>query len=260
MSITASELPKGTRVAINPQTDRSRKILIEGAVNEVLTKATEHPHGLLVKLETGEIGRVKKMLLGSEPEKQDLNEALSILNNSIEDIVAAGENHFAEFKTSALWSQSFTAETILQRGISQFGENTSKVIIAKSLAGFLNADGGSLIIGVKEVKDTDDILMVGIDSELHKLKDKTLDGYRRMILDYIIKKYLPSFIFNRINDYIRISFQLIDGVNICLLTVLKSDKRVFLKLNGEDVFMVRIDASSRQIMGNDLVEYCLNRF
>jgi predicted HTH transcriptional regulator len=148
----------------------------------------------------------------------------------------------------------------LQRGISQFGENTSKVIIAKSLAGFLNADGGSLIIGVKEVKDTDDILMVGIDSELHKLKDKTLDGYRRMILDYIIKKYLPSFIFNRINDYIRISFQFIDGVNICLLTVLKSDKRVFLKLNGEDVFMVRIDASSRQIMGNDLVEYCLNRF
>ena len=75
MSITASELPKGTRVAINPQTDRSRKILIEGAVNEVLTKATEHPHGLLVKLETGEIGRVKKILLGSESETQDSNEA-----------------------------------------------------------------------------------------------------------------------------------------------------------------------------------------
>ena len=37
-------------------------------------------------------------------------------------------------------------------------------------------------------------------------------------------------------------------------------QKSFLALNNEDVFMVRIDASTRQIDGEDLVDYCLNRF
>ena len=77
-----------------------------------------------------------------------------------------------EFKTSCLWSQSLNRDAILQKNITQFGTATSMVIISKSIAGFLNADGGTLIIGVREVKDTDEIEIVGINSEIPKLKDK----------------------------------------------------------------------------------------
>lgn len=87
-----------------------------------------------------------------------------------------------------------------------------------------------------------------------------LDGYRRMLLDFVIKKYFPSFIFHRINDYLRISFHEVDSKTVCLIDVLKSDKQVFLKINGNDIFMVRIDASSRQVTGEDLVQYCFDRF
>ena len=31
-------------------------------------------------------------------------------------------------------------------------------------------------------------------------------------------------------------------------------------MSKKDVFMVRIDASTRQVIGEDLVEYCLERF
>lgn len=260
MTITAEQISKGTLVAINPQSDRSRKIIVKGVVDELLTKAKSHPHGLLVRLVSGEIGRVKELCEKGDIHPNLDSTALSKNERKIEEIIADGENHFGEFKTSCLWSQSLSKEAILEKGIEQYGANTSKVIIAKSIAGFLNADGGHLVIGVKEVKDKDEVEVIGVNSEIPKLKDKTYDGYRRMLLDSVIYPYFPSFIFNRINDYLKISFHEIGEVTVCLLSIVKSDRRVFLRLNNKDVFMVRIDASTRQIIGEDLVEYCLGRF
>jgi len=36
--------------------------LTEGFVKRLLTKSSNHPHGIKVQLETGEVGRVKKVL------------------------------------------------------------------------------------------------------------------------------------------------------------------------------------------------------
>ena len=56
---SASNLDIGMLVEINPRSDRTRKQLISGRISEILTNNKNHPHGILVKLETGEIGRVK---------------------------------------------------------------------------------------------------------------------------------------------------------------------------------------------------------
>ena len=37
--------------------------LTEGTVKRLLTKSSNHPHGIKVQLETGEIGRVKNVLI-----------------------------------------------------------------------------------------------------------------------------------------------------------------------------------------------------
>ena len=37
--------------------------LTEGLVERILTKSPQHPHGIKVKIDTGEIGRVKWVLL-----------------------------------------------------------------------------------------------------------------------------------------------------------------------------------------------------
>lgn len=37
--------------------------LTEGIVKKLLTKSPSHPHGIKVMLETGEVGRVKEVLL-----------------------------------------------------------------------------------------------------------------------------------------------------------------------------------------------------
>lgn len=260
MTITKEQLTKGISVTINPQTDRSRKVMVTGVVDEILTNANSHPHGLLVKLESGEIGRVKALVGSTSSSSEKTVAASNEYEQSIEEIIKKGENHFVEFKTSCLWSQSLSKEEINLKKIGEYGNQTSKVIIAKSISGFLNADGGHLFIGIKETTGQDEVEIIGIDSEIHKLKDKTLDGYRRMLLDTVIKKYFPSYVFNRINDYLQIHFHKINDLTICKLQVFKSSKRVFLKINNQDIFMVRIDASTRQITGEDIVEYCLNRF
>ena len=36
--------------------------LTEGAVKRILTKSPNHPHGIKVMLDTGEVGRVKQVL------------------------------------------------------------------------------------------------------------------------------------------------------------------------------------------------------
>jgi uncharacterized repeat protein (TIGR03833 family) len=38
--------------------------LTEGTVKKILTNSSSHPHGIKVMLETGEVGRVKYVLLG----------------------------------------------------------------------------------------------------------------------------------------------------------------------------------------------------
>jgi len=40
--------------------------LTEGFVERILTKSSNHPHGIKVKLETGEVGRVKYVYLDDE--------------------------------------------------------------------------------------------------------------------------------------------------------------------------------------------------
>ena len=34
----------------------------EGFVKEILTRSSQHPHGIKVRLETGEVGRVKEII------------------------------------------------------------------------------------------------------------------------------------------------------------------------------------------------------
>jgi len=52
----------GLRVSIVLKKDQRSGKLTEGIVRDILTKSPNHPHGIKVRLESGEIGRVKKIV------------------------------------------------------------------------------------------------------------------------------------------------------------------------------------------------------
>ena len=113
-----SSIQSGMQVEINPQRDRTRKQLVIGIIKDILTKTDKHPHGILVELESGEKGRVKKIVSSSDVPVNDIEGTAKTIEvesaRDIASIISRGENHFVEFKSSILWSVKFTSQQIEQ--------------------------------------------------------------------------------------------------------------------------------------------------
>jgi uncharacterized repeat protein (TIGR03833 family) len=58
------DIKSGLKVLIVLKKDQRSGKLTEGVVKDILTKSPTHPHGIKVRLEGGEIGRVKKIVEG----------------------------------------------------------------------------------------------------------------------------------------------------------------------------------------------------
>ncbi|HEY0324282.1 MAG TPA: YwbE family protein [Pyrinomonadaceae bacterium] len=52
----------GLRVDIVFKQDQHSGKVTRGTVKDILTKSSQHPHGIKVRLETGEVGRVKEIV------------------------------------------------------------------------------------------------------------------------------------------------------------------------------------------------------
>jgi uncharacterized repeat protein (TIGR03833 family) len=57
-----SSIKTGIKVAIVLKNDQRTGKLTEGIVKDILTNSPAHPHGIKVRLQSGEVGRVKNIL------------------------------------------------------------------------------------------------------------------------------------------------------------------------------------------------------
>jgi uncharacterized repeat protein (TIGR03833 family) len=57
-----SDISKGLRVSVVLKKDQRTGKLTEGIVKDLLTNSPAHPHGIKVRLESGDVGRVKVIL------------------------------------------------------------------------------------------------------------------------------------------------------------------------------------------------------
>jgi uncharacterized repeat protein (TIGR03833 family) len=55
-------IKRGLHVNIVLKEDQRSGKLTEGFVKDILTNSSKHPHGIKIRLETGEVGRVKEIL------------------------------------------------------------------------------------------------------------------------------------------------------------------------------------------------------
>lgn len=60
--IARANISAGTRVQIVLKEDERSGKLTEGVVAALLTKSATHPHGIKVKLQSGQVGRVQKIV------------------------------------------------------------------------------------------------------------------------------------------------------------------------------------------------------
>lgn len=56
------DINPGQRVAVVKKNDQRTGQLTEGIVMDILTNSANHPHGIKVRLESGDVGRIKEIL------------------------------------------------------------------------------------------------------------------------------------------------------------------------------------------------------
>lgn len=59
---TRADVKPGQRVKIVLKKDQRTGALTEGTVKDLLTNSPTHPHGIKVRLEDGQVGRVKEII------------------------------------------------------------------------------------------------------------------------------------------------------------------------------------------------------
>jgi hypothetical protein len=185
-------------------------------------------------------------------------------SGAVRMMIAGGENERVEFKFQTLWSMRLSKEesdASESPEVRKYRTNASKLIIARSIAGFLNTEGGDLLIGVREDRVQNRILVEGIEDDYSRLKeeDRNPDGYRRMLIDSVIRRYTPE-IYEVSSRYIHITFPVVSGKTICHVHITPAEKPVFVDTGNEEFFFVRVDASTRNITGKTLTSYILSRF
>ena len=119
-------------------------------------------------------------------------------------------------------------------------------VVMKTIVGFLNSNGGTLIIGV-----SDDGMVKGIEGDYKTLPKKNRDGFENHISMLI--KVMIGLSFAK---YINIKFEIVDGKDICMITVHESNKPAYLKDNDKkEEFYVRVGNSTQPFSMSESSEY-----
>lgn len=161
------------------------------------------------------------------------------LKNAI-DLIRNGESRSIELKETLRYD-------VRKKEVSKEVEKSS----LKSIVGFLNSDGGTLIIGVDDNKN-----ITGIELDYNNLPKKNRDGFENH-LNMAIKNMIGL----TFSKYISIEFEMIDDKEVCIINVIPSHKPAYLTgHDGKEEFFVRVNNSTQPFSMSQAEEYIKNKW
>jgi hypothetical protein len=158
---------------------------------------------------------------------------------SVERLLQEGENEDVEFKSSLRWDYK-------ERRVNKELEYA----VAKSIAGFMNAKGGTLLIGV-----TDEKTPIGLDMDYSTLKRKGSDGFTLHLI-----QILNSHLGKEHSAFLSANIIHFAGKDICRIDVLPSNKPVYVVHDGQEEFFLRALASTQPMQIKEAHEYIKMRW
>jgi hypothetical protein len=146
---------------------------------------------------------------------------------NIAELIRNGENEKVEFKSSLSYDYQKNNKS-----------RDVELSVAKSVAAFLNSDGGYLFIGVKDNKT-----ILGIEKDFSLLKKASKDAFELHFTN-IVNKYIGAE--NR--PCVTMRFAKIAGKTVSIVIVPKRGPReVYLTLEGQPFFYIRSGNSSQPL-------------
>ena len=144
---------------------------------------------------------------------------------TLEDMLI-GENAALEYKSSMRWDMR-----------RQEVNKALEKVIAKTVAGFLNSEGGTLLIGM-----ANDCTVLGIEYDLQTIGQKDRDGYEQKLHQILTNALGAEF-----SQYQHVSFEESEGKTVCIVRVDPSPEPVYLTDRGAKEFYVRVGNTTRPL-------------
>ena len=154
--------------------------------------------------------------------------------STVEELIAGGESRAVEFKSSARWSY----------GKGDRDEVIERTIV-KTIAGFMNAHGGTLLIGVD-----DDGKAIGLEKDYKLVKGHGRDGFENWLTDLFEKSLGKPAVAN-----LAVSFASVDGADVCRIDVHPSRSPVYARRGQESDLFVRLNNSTRLLNTQEAMTY-----
>lgn len=149
--------------------------------------------------------------------------------------IAAGENDRLEFKSTLRWNLK-----------SNKPDKAMEVACLKTIAAFLNSEGGSLLVGVE-----DDGNIIGIASDQFPNEDKFMLHFNNLINQHLGSDNTEYFSFN---------IRHMSSGDILIVDCQSSTDPVFLKYQNNDDFYVRVGPGTRLLTSAETLDYVQNHF
>lgn len=154
---------------------------------------------------------------------------------SISEIIKEGEGLSIEFKETLRYD-------VRKGEVSKEIEHA----VMKTIVGFLNTDGGTLLIGVNDEGN-----IIGLERDYKALPKKNRDGFENH-LNMLIKTMIGL----PFAKYIGVKFETLEGKDVCMISVRESHKPAYVR-NGDkkEEFFVRVGNSTQPFMMSEAEEY-----
>lgn len=174
-------------------------------------------------------------LIRKNPKLLKSEKALENYSDKIKGIISKGEGPKIEFKSSI-------RTNLHTNSIDKNIENS----ILKTIVAYLNTDGGTLIVGVSDNRE-----IIGLEKDAFVSDDKLKLHFNNMVKNSIGSQFM---------HFVQYEVFEIEGKKVFKVECTPSNKRVFLKDNGQEEFYIRNGPSTIKLNGNSLIDYISNRF
>jgi len=156
------------------------------------------------------------------------------------ELIAGDETHEVEFKSTARWN--------LRDGCK---DKRMEDAVVKTIAGFLNADGGTLFIGVNDQREP-----IGLAHDTAVVKPPNVDGFVNWLTTHLIGALTHTAVMRT-----RTRIDAVDGVEICRVDVAASSAPVTARMSDRaEAFWVRMNNSTRALPEIEIEDYVRDRW
>jgi uncharacterized membrane protein YeaQ/YmgE (transglycosylase-associated protein family) len=160
---------------------------------------------------------------------------------TVRELIDGGESASVEFKS--------TARHNLRTGQR---DDRMEAVVAKTLAGFLNGRGGTLLIGVDDAGT-----VLGLDEDLQHMKAPDLDRYELWLHDFLTRTLGAPAVAG-----LTVTFPQVGDRPVCRVDAVRSPRPVFVRPARSDavLFFARIGNSTRELSVAEAIEYAADHF